>query len=311
MNNLNKFQTLFILLAILLGLLLGQFSAVEQNAEVFIVPALVLMLYGLFLTIPLQSIRASWRNKKFLTTTIGINFLWSPLLAFGLGALFLSDHPALWIGFMLLMVTPCTDWYLIFTAMAKGNVTLATSVLPMNLLLQIVLLPIYILVFAGSFQLISFETLLSSIVIVFALPFLVAGVTRFFLSEKKLEGWVRVWDHAQVYFLMLAIVAMFSSQGSLLVQNVEVIGLLFIPIVLFFIVNFFVGKWTNRLWRFNYPDSVSLQMTIIARNSPVALAFAVAVFPDTPLVALALVIGPLIELPILALLARVLLRSRA
>lgn len=209
------------------------------------------------------------------------------------------------------MVTPCTDWYLIFTAMAKGNVTLATSVLPMNLLLQIVLLPIYILVFAGSFQLISFETLLSSIVIVFALPFLVAGVTRFFLSEKKLEGWVRVWDHAQVYFLMLAIVAMFSSQGSLLFQNVEVIGLLFIPIVLFFIVNFFVGKWTNRLWRFNYADSVSLQMTIIARNSPVALAFAVAVFPDTPLVALALVIGPLIELPILAILARVLLRSRA
>lgn len=193
MNNLNKFQTLFILLAILLGLLLGQFSAVEQNADVFIVPALVLMLYGLFLSIPLQSIRASWQSKTFLATSIGINFLWSPLLAFGLGALFLSDHPALWIGFILLMVTPCTDWYLIFTAMAKGNVTLATSVLPMNLLLQIILLPIYILVFAGSFQLISFETLLSSIVIVFALPFLAAGVTRFFLSEKKVEGWIRVW----------------------------------------------------------------------------------------------------------------------
>ncbi|GAK13179.1 LOW QUALITY PROTEIN: arsenical-resistance protein [Geomicrobium sp. JCM 19039] len=310
MNNLNKFQTLFILLAILLGLLLGQFSAVEQNADVFIVPALVLMLYGLFLSIPLQSIRASWQSKTFLATSIGINFLWSPLLAFGLGALFLSDHPALWIGFILLMVTPCTDWYLIFTAMAKGNVTLATSVLPMNLLLQIILLPIYILVFAGSFQLISFETLLSSIVIVFALPFLAAGVTRFFLSEKKVEGWIRVWMVAQVYFLMIAIVAMFASQGSLLVQSMEVIGLLFIPIVLFFIVNFFVGKWTNRLCRFNYADSVSLQMTIIARNSPVALAFAVAVFPDTPLVALALVIGPLIELPILALLARVLLRSR-
>jgi len=99
------------------------------------------MLYGLFLAIPLKGLKNAFKNIKFLSTNIIINFLWTPLLAWGLGAIFLSDHPALWLGFILLLVTPCTDWYLIFTSIAKGNMSLSTSVLPVNLILQVILLP--------------------------------------------------------------------------------------------------------------------------------------------------------------------------
>jgi len=113
-----------------------------------------------------------------------------------------------------------------------------------------------------------------------------------------------------MFFLSLAIIAMFASQGSYLLNNLEIIYILIIPVLLFFTINYVVGKLVGSLLKFSYEDSVSLNMTIIARNSPISLAIAVTAFPDQPLIALALVIGPLIELPILALVSRILLLTR-
>lgn len=137
MNIMEKSQTFLILAAVGIGLFLGQFAMIEEHVEAFVMPFLVLMLYGLFLTIPLNGLKEALQKKTFVSTSVLINFLWTPLLAWGLGAIFLADHPALWLGFILLLVTPCTDWYLIFTSVAKGNVALSTSILPINLLLQV------------------------------------------------------------------------------------------------------------------------------------------------------------------------------
>src|SRR5699024_10661824 len=122
--------TFIILFAVDLGLILGQVNVIEQYAENLITPFLLLMLYGLFLKIPLQQLNKAFSNIRFLGSSTIINFIWTPVLAWGLGAIFLSGYPALWIGFIMLMVTPCTDWYLAFTGIAKGNVSLSTSVLP-------------------------------------------------------------------------------------------------------------------------------------------------------------------------------------
>src|SRR5699024_8883468 len=65
-----------------------------------------------------------------------------------------------------------------------------------------------------------------------------------------------------------------------------------------------IGRLVGKFLKFTYEDSVSLSMTIIARNSPVSLAIAVRAFPNQPLIALALVIGPLIELPVLAIVSK-------
>lgn len=83
--------------------------------------------------------------------------------------------------------------------------------------------------------------------------------------------------------------------------------MLLIPVLLFFIINFILGQFVGRVMRLSYQDTVSLSLTIIARNSPVALTIAVTAFPNEPLIALALVIGPLIELPVLAGISLVLL----
>ncbi|GLV63643.1 arsenic resistance protein [Bacillus mycoides] len=312
MSTLEKIQTFIILAAVIFGVILGQFNMIHMYSEKFIVPFLFLMLYGLFLSIPLKDIKNGFRNLKFAGTSLGINFIWTPLLAWGLGALFLSDHPALWVGFIMLMVTPCTDWYLIFTEIAKGNVALSTSILPVNLILQVLLLPIYLFLFAGVMKTVAVSVLVESIVIVIVLPFLLAHATKFIMNKmKKAEALenkiIPFFSSAQIVFLSLAIVAMFASQGKYLLQNMNVVLLLLIPVLLFFMINFILGQFVGRMMYLSYEDTVSLSLTTLARNSPVALAIAVTAFPDEPLIALALVIGPLIELPVLACVSQVLL----
>ena len=134
---------------------------------------------------PIERNKNGFHNLKFAGTSLTINFLWTPLLAWGLGALFLSDHPALWVGFIMLMVTPCTDWYLIFTEIAKGNVALSTAILPVNLILQVLLLPIYLFLFAGVMKTVAVSVLVESIVIVIVLPFLLAHATKFIMNKLK------------------------------------------------------------------------------------------------------------------------------
>ena len=313
MNVFEKFQTLSILIAVGLGLLFGQIHVFEQYAASFIVPFLLLMLYGLFLTIPLQHLKDAFKNRKFLNTSTIINFVWTPLVAWGLGAIFLADHPALWIGFIMLMVTPCTDWYLLFTSIAKGNVPLSMSVLPINLILQVVLLPVYLFIFAGTIEPIPLSIIGESIVLVLVIPFALAHLTRFPLRKRKAflnEKLVPFFATAQIFFLSLAIMAMFASQGKYLLDNLEVISTLLLPVLLFFGINFIVAQTMGKVLKFSYEDTVSLSLMTIARNSPVSLAIAVVAFPDRPLIALALVIGPLIELPILALVSQLLLSLR-
>ncbi|MFP3356265.1 arsenic resistance protein [Planococcus sp. SIMBA_143] len=313
MNVLEKFQTVIILSAVGLGLLFGQVHFFEQYAESFIVPFLLLMLYGLFLTIPLQHLKDTFKNRKFFTVSMLINFVWTPLVAWGLGAIFLADHPALWIGFIMLMVTPCTDWYLMFTSIAKGNVPLSTSILPINLILQVVLLPVYLFIFAGTIEPIPLSTIGKSIVLVLVIPFVLAHLTRYALRKRKAflnEKLVSFFATAQIFFLSLAIMAMFASQGKYLLDNLEIISILLLPVLLFFIINFILVQTAGKALKFSYEDTVSLSLTTIARNSPVSLAIAVVAFPDQPLIALALVIGPLIELPILALVSQLLLSLR-
>lgn len=313
MGLIEKFQTLIIMGAVAIGLAVGQLPFAAEYAEYTIVPFLLLMLYGLFLTIPLRQLREAFKNIRFLGASTLINFIWTPLLAWGLGAVFLSDHPALWIGFIMLMVTPCTDWYLVFTSIAKGNVPLGASVLPINLILQVLLLPLYLLLFSGTIETISMATLIESVLLVLVVPFTLAHLTRFILRTRKevLEHKVMpFFGRAQIVFLSLAIVAMFASQGSYLLNNMDMVYILIVPILIYFTMNYMLGSAVGRMLRFTYEDSVSLHLTIIARNSPVALAIAVTAFPDQPVIALALVIGPLIELPVLAAVSQLLLVTR-
>lgn len=315
MNSINRYQSFIIVLAVIAGLLAGQVETVASVARYVIVPFLMLMLFGLFLNIPINDLLKSFSNLKFFSANLAINFLWTPVFAWVLGYLFLQDHLSLWIGFVMLMITPCTDWYLIFTGVAKGNTTLSASVLPLNLILQVILLPVFLLLFFGASGSVNPTFLFESIGLVLIVPFSAAQTTKYLLYrfqqtiflETKLLPFFEV---SQVLFLGLAIMAMFASQGDYLLQNIETVLILLIPLMIFFAVNFLVSRFASYLLQFDYKDSVSLNLTTLARNSPIALAIALTAFPDNPLVALALIIGPLIELPVLALVAQILLKMK-
>ncbi|MEX2591258.1 MAG: hypothetical protein WD426_00695 [Anditalea sp.] len=309
MSGIEKFQTFVIILAVGVGLLLGQFELIKVYAEYLIVPSLAAMLYGLFLSVPIKDLTKAFKNKRFAFGSLAVNFLWTPILAWVLGYLLLSEHPYLWIGFIMLMITPCTDWYLVFTQTAKGNVALSTAILPINLILQLILLPLFLFLFIGVSGNVDPSGIWKSILIVVVIPFLLAQLTRskalnqnrkISLNQKLMPFFTK----AQLAFLCLAISAMFATQGEYLIGNKEMLYLMLLPMLAFFLINFFFSQIIGQILKFSYQDKVSLSMTTLARNSPISLAIAVTAFPDKPLIALALIIGPLIELPVLVVISQ-------
>ncbi|MFD5852068.1 arsenic resistance protein [Cytobacillus pseudoceanisediminis] len=309
MNLIEKLYTVIIFLAVIFGISIGQAELIRANAESFIVPLLVAMLYITFLQIPIEDIKIAFKNIKFTYTSILINFVWTPILAWLLAMVFLGDNPSLYIGFIMLMVTPCTDWYLIFTGIAKGNVALSTAILPLNLILQVILLPICLLIFGGTTGVIELGFLVESILVALIIPLVLAVLTKILLKNKDQlrESLVSSLSVLPIIFLNFAIVSMFASQGQLLLNHLDLLWKITIPILLFFMINLFVSQKAGQLMRFPNSDRASLSLTTLARNSPIALAIAMTAFPDQPLIALTLVVGPLLELPILAVITQILL----
>lgn len=299
-------QAAVVVLAVAAGLLAGQIRWVAANAIHLVVPALLVMLWTVFVQVPLRELSAGFRDLRFTGLSLGINFLWTPVFAYLLGWIFLRDRPDLWLGLIMLLVTPCTDWYLVFTSLAGGNLRVSTAVLPWHLVLQLFLLPLYLLLFAGALVPIDYDVVLLSIALVLLVPLALGTVFRRWAQGARGAVWLAETfapkaGSAQLLFLNLAIAAMFASEGAEITSNPLVILRFLPPLLTFFVLTLVLAIWTSRRVGFAYPECASLCFATLARNSPVALAIAVVAFPERPLVALALVVGPLIELPVLAL----------
>ena len=269
-------------------------------------PFLMIMLFVVFMCVSLTDITKSFSNIRFTSSAVLINFVWTPIFAVMLGLLFSQIDVR--IGLLMLLVTPCTDWYLVFTATAKGNVPLSSSLLPLNLILQIVLMPVYLILFYNTQVDMDVPGLLQSMAIVLVVPLaasiLLKGLMRKSNAAESFGGKVTGnGDNLQLFFLCLAIAVMFASQSSELLNNLELFVMLIAPLLVFFAVNYLVATSVSKVMGYGYEDTTSLVFTSMARNSPLSLAIAVAAFPDATLLLLVLVIAPLIELPILSVTA--------
>lgn len=301
-----KSQPVFIVLSAIIGVLLGQNDLVSLNSGELIEVFLMVLLFFVFMGVDIKEITGSFANIKFSAASLIINFLWTPLLAFILGKLLLPGHLDLQIGLLMLLVTPCTDWYLIFTGISRGNVPLGSSILPMNLILQILLLPVYLWLFMGNSVSFAPSQMIISILMVLVMPLTCANLIKWIIRETKykdrfLDFISRHNDNMQLLFLCLAVIAMFASQGKLILENPVVFIKLFLPLIIFFAINFVLAILVGKKLEMPFEDTIALLFTTSARNSPVSLAIAIIAFPSQPMIALALVIGPLIELPILGL----------
>ena len=304
MDLVEKLEPIIIFSAVIVGLLFSNIDIIAQNTDYLINIFLCLMLYGLFLEVPLKDLKDSFKNVKFTSTSLIINFIWTPLFGYFLGSIFLKGNVDILIGFFMLILTPCTDWYLVFTKIAKGDVKLSLSILPINLILQIILLPVYLVIFFSSGNTMDYTQLGYSILIVIVIPFIAAQITKFILNDNLKEKATNLLTDCQIWFLALAVFCIFASQGELLFANLDSVVTIFIPLIIFFAANTIIDLLISEKINFTYEEYASLTMTTLARNSPLALAIAINSFPGHELISIALVIGPLIELPVLYIVSR-------
>lgn len=304
MDLIEKLEPVIIFSAVIIGLLFSNIGIIADNTTYLINIFLCLMLYGLFLEVPLNELKDSFKNVKFTSTSLIINFLWTPLFGYFVGSLFLRGNVDVLIGFFMLILTPCTDWYLVFTKMAKGDLTLSLSILPINLILQIILLPIYLVLFFSTANSMDYSQLAYSLVIVIVIPFVAAQLTKLVLNNDLKQKAGELMGSLQIWLLSLAVFCIFASQGELLFENLNSIAVLFVPLIIFFLVNTAIDLLVSEKINFTYSEYASLTMTTLARNSPLALAIAINSFPGHELISIALVIGPLIELPVLYIVSR-------
>ncbi len=307
-------QVAIVLGAVVVGLAVGVVFDPGDAAERVVLPALIALLVITFAGVrPTAWATAVGPHRRIAVASLVLNFGWAPIAALVLGATLLADQPDLRIGLVMLLVTPCTDWYLVFTRIAGGNVPLAAALLPVNLVVQLALLPVYVSVLSGADAGVPLGDLVRDVLVVVGVPAVVVAVARLLADRSgrtaALElGVARLQPVAPV-LLGVAVVGIFAAHATTVTDEAGAVVRVVIPVTVFFAVAFGLAAVAARRLGAAHPERVALTMSTMARNSPLALAVAAATFPDRPLVIVALVIGPLLELPVLALTAARLGRS--
>ncbi|WP_298401436.1 bile acid:sodium symporter [uncultured Chloroflexus sp.] len=308
---LDRIQPLLLLSAIAIGLVLASVSPTfAAGLTPLVTIGVFLVIYFIMLGVNTGGIMHAFTRWKPTGLAIGINFLVTPFIAWMLGFLFLQNDPDIWVGLILYLVTPCIGWYLVFTELAKGDVELGISLLFWNVVLQIVLLPVYMALLAGTVVQIEITEMVRSVIVFLVLPLALAAATRWVLGRYAISvddaaKKIRL-PYLKAITLMVVIAAMFASQGAVLFENPAVVLKMMLPGVAFFVIALVMAIAAARLFRLSYREFALLVFTTTARNSEVSLAIAVSAFAS-PLVALTVVIGPSIELPVLILFLRIVL----
>ncbi|MBB1247252.1 arsenic resistance protein, partial [Streptomyces durbertensis] len=173
-----RLQSLLVAVAALAGLGAGLLWPVGAVAGYVVLPALLVMLTAVFVRMDASHVGEVRQAGTLVAASLVLNFVFTPVLAWALGAGLLGDEPDLRIGLLLLLVTPCTDWYLVFTAMARGHTGIAAALLPVNLVLQLALLPVYVLLLGGRAAMVDAGTLVESVLLVMLVPLTLAVLLR-------------------------------------------------------------------------------------------------------------------------------------
>ena len=306
--------TVLLPLAILLGLGIGGFfPAAGELLGTLIDPFVLSLLALLFFEVRFEPLSQAARHLRFLSLAWAANFLIIPVLGWGIASIFFDGQPALFAGLLLYFLFPCTDWFLGFTRMAKGDVALGTVLLPINLISQLLLFPVYLALFIGSRAGTDLTGLGGTLVQWFLLPLIGAVVIRLALSRllppARFEPLPRLAGSLVPWVLAALVFCIFARHTSTLTADPAAFLRILLAVFLFFVLTWFLGEVLARRFRLSHPQHVLLAMTTAARNAPLVLGLATIALPDQPLVYAALIIGMLVEFPHLTALSHLLLRQ--
>ncbi len=293
------------------GLAAGRLVGLSWVSDI----AIFAVMFAVMAFVEVKEVTVAFRKVKPTALALATNFVFTPAFAWALGWVILRQYPDLWAGVILYTLTPCIGWYLIFTDLAQGDVAWGVSLLPWNLVLQIVLLPLYLWLLVGKVVPVSTGTLLMSVGVYLLAPFAIAYGVRLLLIKARGRAWTygpykRAIGEVKMWALAALVIAIFSFQPSFSGLGLGRIALIILATIVFFTGLFLLSLIVGRRFRLGYADTATLVFTTTARNSESVIGVAAVAFAGHPLVLVAILIGPVIELPALLGLSRVMLALR-
>lgn len=271
---------------------------VAAPAEAAITPVLGLLLYATFLGVPFGSLTAALREGRFLATVLVVNFAVVPGIVLVLSRIVAHDE-ALLVGVLFVLLTPCIDYVLAFTRLAGGAHARLLAMTPLLMLVQIALLPAYLVLFVGSEVVgaVEFAPFAEAFVLLIVIPLLAAALTQAVAARSEAGlRWEQGVAGAMVPLMMLTLAVVVASQIAGVGARVGSL-LLAVPVyVLFAVVMVPIGIIAGRVARLDVPGTRAVVFSGATRNSLVVLPLVLALPARYDLAPLVVVTQTLVEL---------------
>ncbi|SEV87483.1 arsenic resistance protein [Halobacterium jilantaiense] len=277
------------------------------TVEAFLDPVLSVLLYVTFLEIPFVRLREAFTNGRYLGAALGLNFLAVPVVVWVL-AQFLPSDPAVLVGALLVLLTPCIDYVITFTDLANGDAEQVTATTPLLMLVQLLLLPVYLWLFVGPdvAGVVDAGPFVDAFVTIIFVPLALAWLTEYW-AERSTSGarWQAAMGWLPVPMLGVTLFVVVTSQLPRVRSAIGEFAAV-VPVYVAFLVTMPVlARVVAHALDMDAGEGRALVFTSVTRNSLVVLPLALALPPEYALAPAVVVTQTLVELAGMVALTRV------
>jgi ACR3 family arsenite transporter len=329
LSTLDRFLPLWIAVAMAAGLALGALIPGFDDAldslsigtvSLPIAIGLLLMMYPVLAKVRYEQLGRVTAQRRMIGASLVLNWIVGPLLMFALAWIFLADHPAYRTGLIIVGLARCIAMVLIWSDLAKADNEATALLVAINSLFQIVAFSLLgWLYLTGLPDLLGLDTqgldvslweVARTVLIFLGIPLAAGYLTRRAGLRARGEDWYRERFLPRIgpvalYGLLFTIVMLFALQGDAITSDPLDVVLIAVPLLVYFAIMFFLSFWLGRALGLGYARTSTVAFTAASNNFELAIAVCVGVFGATSGQALAGVVGPLIEVPVLVALVYV------